>query len=97
MKTGCQPHEFAILYGILKARKDRVLVRTATGLDPLRLARIPSSLHAHGVLAYTALPSVPRELLARKPDGKDVVTEKLTGVVKESRETCEGEAEGPPS
>jgi hypothetical protein len=95
-KTGCQPHEYAILYGVLKAPKDTVLVRLGGSgtLQPLRRARIPASLHIHGVLAYIALPAVPEELLVRDSSGKTVVATKLAAAGREARETCEGEAEG---
>jgi hypothetical protein len=93
--TGCQPHEYAILYGVLTAPGDTVLVRVSGSLRPLRRVRIPASLHAHGVLAYIALPSLPSELLVRTPAGRTILTEKLTRRAREARETCEGEAEGP--
>lgn len=95
MRTGCQPHEYAILYGVLKAPTDTVLARSSGSLQPLRRVRIPASLHAHGVLAYIALPAVPSELLVRTPTGKTVFTERLAGRALETKETCEGEAEGP--
>ncbi len=95
VKTGCQPQEYTILYGVLKAPKDKVLARSPGGLQPLRRVRIPASLHVHGVLAYIALPAMPSELLVRTPAGKTVFTEKLAGRARELKETCEGEAEGP--
>jgi hypothetical protein len=95
LKTSCAPHEYAILYGVLKAPTDTVLVQSSGGLQPLRQVRIPASLHAHGALAYIALPAVPSELLVRTPTGKTVFTENLTGRARDTRETCEGEAEGP--
>jgi hypothetical protein len=94
MKTACEPHGYAILYGILKAPGDTVLVRGSGVLEPLRRARIPASLHVRGVLAYIALPAVPEELLVRTPTGKTVFTEKLAARAGEVKETCEGEAEG---
>jgi hypothetical protein len=95
MRTGCQPHEYAILYGVLKAPTDTVLARSSGSLQPLRRVRIPASLHVHGVLAYIALPAVPNELLVRTPTGKTIFTEKLAGRALTAKETCEGEAEGP--
>jgi hypothetical protein len=95
MRTGCQPHEYAILYGVLKAPTDTVLARSAGSLQPLRRVRIPASLHIHGVLAYIALPAVPSELLVRTPTGKTIFTEKLASRALTAKETCEGEAEGP--
>ena len=95
MEAGCRPHEYAILYGILKAPTDTVLARISGTLQPLRRKRIPARLHAHGVLAYIALPTVPSELLVRTPAGKTVFTEDLADRARETKETCEGEAEGP--
>lgn len=93
-ETGCQPHEYAILYGRLPNPKDTVLVRTGTGLRTLRRVPFPRGLHMHGVLAYIALSAVPSEVLLRNPAGKTVFTERLTHPAREVRETCEGEAEG---
>ena len=93
--AGCRPHEYAILYGVLKARTDTVLVRSSGSFRSLRHVRIPASLHVHGVLVYIALPAVPSELLVRTPNGKTVFTEKLADRARNARETCEGEAEGP--
>jgi hypothetical protein len=93
VKTGCQPHEYAILYGTLKDARDTVWARGPDGLRQLRRARIPASLHIHGLLTYTAGSSVPSELVVRAPDGKAVLARKLRGIAREARETCEGEAE----
>ena len=93
--TGCQPHEYAILYGVLKARTDTVLARSSGGLQQLRRVRIPASLHVHGVLAYIALPTMPSELLVRTPTAKTVFTENLAGQARTAKEACEAEAEGP--
>jgi len=95
MKTGCQPHEYAILYGVLKAPTDTVLARSSGSLQPLQRVRIPASLHVRGVLAYIALPALPSEVLVRTPTGKTVLTENLANRAREAKETCEGEAEGP--
>jgi hypothetical protein len=93
LNTGCEPHEYAIVYGVLKSPRDVVLVRVAGKLEPLRRVRIPAILHVHGVLAYAAVPAVPEELLVRAPSGRTVATQKLTGRARMIRETCEGEAE----
>lgn len=93
-ETGCQPAEYAIVYGLLTAPNDTVLARTATGLKPMHRVVIPKILHLHGVLAYIALSGFPTEILVRTPAGKTVFTEKLTRRAHEARETCEGEAEG---
>jgi hypothetical protein len=93
MATGCQPHEYAILYGILQAPGDTVLARSSGDLVPFRWARIPASLHVRGVLAYIALPGVPSEVLVRTPSGKTVFTEKLGSTARAEKEICEGETE----
>lgn len=93
MQAACRPHQYAILYGILKNARDTVWVRDSAGLTQLRRARIPASLHAHGVLAYAALPAVPSELVIRAPGGQTLNTRKLSAIARRARETCEGEAE----
>jgi len=93
LENGCQPAEFAIVYGLLNAPGDEVLARTASGLVTLRHVSIPPGLHAHGVLAYAALPGIPEEVLVRDPGGRTVFTEHLAAEAQEARETCEGEAE----
>lgn len=94
-ETGCRPHEYAILFGVLENARDTVWARGPAGLIQLRRARIPASLHAHGVLAYAAFPAVPSELVVRGRGGKTVQARKLTRIGREARETCEGEAEPP--
>lgn len=91
--TGCQPHEYAILYGLLRDPQDRVFVRGPDGLLPLRRARIPADLHVHGMLAYGALPSVPSEVVVRDSAGRTVLTASLSARARRAREVCEGEAE----
>ena len=94
MATGCQPHEYAILFGVLSAPADTVLARSSGSLQPFQRVRIPASLHVRGVLAYIPLAAVPSEVLVRTPTGKTVFTENLANRASEARETCEGEAEG---
>ncbi len=94
MTTGCQPHEYTILFGLLRAPTDTVLARSPGSLQPFQRVRIPAGLHAHGVLAYIALAAVPSEVLVRTPAGKTVLTENLAHRAREAKETCEGEAEG---
>ena len=93
LDKGCRPSEFAIVYGVLHAPRDVVLARTATGLVALAHVKIPAGLHARGVLAYVALPSVPEELVVRTPAGKTVATISLASAAHAAREVCEGEAE----
>lgn len=73
IKTGCQPHEYAILYGILKNAHDTVWARGPDGLTQLRRVRIPARLHQRGVLAYSATPSAPSELIVRAPGGRTLL------------------------
>jgi hypothetical protein len=94
IETGCLPHEYAILYGILKAPRDTVVARISGTLQPLRRAPIPTSLHAGGVLVYIVLPAIPSEVLVRTPGGKTVASEQLTTLARETSEKCQGEAEG---
>jgi hypothetical protein len=91
--TGCQPQPYAIVYGVLKARRDTVLARVAGRLVPLRKVPIPARLHAGGVLAYGAFAPMPTELLIRGPSGTSVSSENLGEAAKSATETCEGEAE----
>jgi hypothetical protein len=95
MQTGCSPHEWAILYGLLTVPGDVVLARSEGALQPFRRVPIPPSLHAHGVLAYIALPAVPTELLVRAPGGRRIFRESLARSSREKSEECAGEAEGP--
>jgi len=94
MTTGCQPHEYTILFGLLRAPADTVLARSPGSLQPFQRVRIPAGLHVRGVLAYIPLAAVPSEVLVRTPTGKTVFTENLAHRAREAKETCEGEAEG---
>ncbi len=94
LETGCQPSEFAIVYGLLREPGDVVLARTTTGLVPLRKVKIPKALHAGGVLVYAALPSVPQEVVVQTRTGRKVSATNLETKARDSREVCEGEAEG---
>ncbi len=92
--TSCKPHEYAILYGLLKAPRDTVLARVAGKLQPLARVTIPASFHADGVLVYVAAATVPSELLVRTPSGKTLVSESFGRRATEETEQCEGESEG---
>ena len=95
IRTGCEPHEFAIFYGILKASRDTVLVRESDGLDRLRRAKIPQACARMRCSSIWCCRQRPANSSVRKPDGKTIFAEKLVGVGREVTETCEGEAEGP--
>jgi hypothetical protein len=92
--AGCHPHEYSIFYGLLKQPRDTVLAKIAGKLVPVLRVRIPSSLHAGGLLVYLASVSRPEELMVRSPSGKIVASEDLSRAASEGRETCEGESEG---
>jgi hypothetical protein len=94
ISAGCHPHEYSIFYGLLKQPRDTVLAKIAGKLVPTLRVRIPSSLHAGGLLVYLASVSRPEEVLVRSPSGKIVVNKDLSRVAREGRETCEGESEG---
>jgi hypothetical protein len=95
LSTGCHPHEYSIVYGVLDAAHDTVEARVGTKLYRLHHVKIPQSLHVGPGLAYIALDGVPDKVIVRSPDGKIVQTEDLSTRAKETRETCEGESEEP--
>jgi hypothetical protein len=93
LEAGCSPHPYAIVFGRLKTSGATVLAQTASGLVPLRLAKIPAALHAKGVVVYGAFSSFPSELIVRAADGRTLLRESLTSRAKEETEFCEGYAE----
>jgi hypothetical protein len=58
----CQGRGDTIVFGLLRATRDRVLVRSSDGVAPARVVAIPAALHAGGALAYAALPGVLTEV-----------------------------------
>jgi hypothetical protein len=94
LKGECPPHEFAILYGVLKRPGASVLAREPSGLVALHTAPIPKRLHAGGVLAYAALATPPSELIVRRADGHILTDERLAALDREEAEYCAGYAEG---
>jgi hypothetical protein len=94
ISAACHPHEYSIFYGLLKQPRDTVLAKIAGKLVPVLDVRIPSSLHAGGLLVYLASGQRPEELIVRSPSGKIVMNEDLSRAAREGRETCEGESEG---
>jgi hypothetical protein len=90
----CQPHEFAIVYGILSAPGASVLARTPEGLVPLTNVPLASDLHSEGPLVYGAFSTLPSELVVRRGDGSTLYTESLAVRGKEEAEFCAGYAEG---
>lgn len=95
-ETGCDPHPYVILYSLLSAPADTVLLGTKGKLSAAHRVTIPTSLHAGGILIYAALPAGPSELVIRSPNGKTLSTEKLDQLTTETTETCQGEKEQRP-
>ena len=90
LRMECQPHEYAIIYGILAAPGATVLARTATGLVPLTTVVITPSLHSGGPLVYGVFSTLPSELVVLGSDGSTLYTESLAAKGKEEAEFCEG-------
>ncbi len=89
----CQPHQAAIVYGILSAPGDSVLARTSEGLVPLTSVVLASDLHAEGPLVYGVFSKVPLELVVRNSDGSTVYSESLVARANEETEFCAGYTE----
>jgi hypothetical protein len=89
--TGCEPHPYAIVYGLLKATHDTVRARVSGVLHPLRHVVLPASLHTKGVLVYIAAAAIPSELIVRSSDGQTIITEKFGKFEMERLEVCQGE------
>ena len=92
--TECQPHEYAILYGVLRAPGSSVLARTPAGLVPLSKVAIAADLHSEGPLVYGAFTTLPTELVVLGSDGSTIYTESLAAKGKEEAEYCAGYTEG---
>ncbi len=93
LSSGCWPHPYAILFGLVRNPADTVQARTAHGLVTLRRAPLPTALRAAGVLTYVALAEAPSEIIVDGPSGKALRVESLTRQAREASEVCEGEAE----
>ncbi len=93
--AGCHPHEYSIVFGLLKRPRDTALAQVAGKLVPMTRVRIPASLHMHGVLVYLASETRPERIVVRAPSGRVRMREDLRKQAVEQRETCEGESEGP--
>lgn len=52
----CQPHAGAVVFGLLRDPRDRVLVHSSAGAATAHVVPIPATLHAGGALAYAAVP-----------------------------------------
>jgi hypothetical protein len=90
-ETGCEPHPYEILFGLLRDPGEVVSANSAVGTVPLAAVALPPSLHTRGVLVYGAFSPPPMSLSLRKRTGTTVGSEPLE--TKELVERCEGEAE----
>jgi hypothetical protein len=86
----CQPHEFAIIYGILSAPGSSVMARTPAGLVPLTKVELAPNLHSEGPLVYGVFSALPSELVVLGSDGSTLYSESLAAKGKEEAEFCAG-------
>jgi hypothetical protein len=91
--TGCRPHAYDVVWGLLKPPGATVLVRVAGVLTPLPEHAIPSRLHAGGTLVYGAFSSPPTEVIVREASGRTRSRESLAELARQTNERCEGETE----
>lgn len=90
----CEPHPYAMLYGILASPGGSVEARTSAGLIPLAKVEIPAKLNSGGPLFYGVFASLPSELVVQRSDGSTLYSESLVARAKEEAEYCEGYVEG---
>jgi hypothetical protein len=91
---GCQPHQYDILYGVLKQPATRCWPEYPARCAHCDAPRFRRTSHAGGMLVYSASSTVPSELLVRNRVGRTIITEKLGRLGAEATDTCEGESEG---
>ena len=75
--TVCDHHPYAVVFGLLRATSDKVVVRRGHGATVLQHVLIPRALHARGVLVYAPLGGPPSELIVGQPDGKRVLDQRF--------------------
>lgn len=75
--VACSPRPYAVVFGLLRAPSDVVVVRHGKATTVLTHAPIPPALKAQGVLAYERLGGPPSELILRRPDGRRLRDDKL--------------------
>ena len=93
--SSCHPHEFAIVFGLLRHPRDAAFAEVAGKLVAMTPVHIPASLHMPGVLVYLASQGSAEEILVRSPSGQVQMRQDFRTQAIEQRETCEGESEGP--
>ncbi len=81
----CTPHPYGIIYGVLTAPRDEVLVRLGADLQPLRRVGIPASMRRHSVLVYGILGRAPDRLIVRAPGARTAVDENIDSIFAEKR------------
>ncbi len=91
----CSPHQYEIVYGVLRAPGATVIARAAGTTTPLTEVAIPAHLHAYGALVYAAFASPPEELTVTDAHGRTLVEEDLHSEAREETEYCEGRTEEP--
>lgn len=93
LSIGCNPHPYAILYGILAPPGKSVLARTPQGDVALNVVPVEPHLHAKGPLVYGVFRALPSELTVLGANGSTVYTENLQAKATEAAQFCEGYAE----
>jgi hypothetical protein len=94
LRDGCEPREWSIVYGMLKARGATVTATTPGGAVTLTTIPVPARLHLDGeILAYGAFAGVPSEVTVRDASGRVIARESLAKPATEHRAYCEGYAE----
>jgi hypothetical protein len=93
LSIGCNPHPYAILYGILAPPGKSVVARTLEGNVALNVVPVEPRLHAKGPLVYGVFSALPTELTVLGANGSTVYTENLQAKATEAAQFCEGYAE----
>lgn len=90
--TGCVPHPYVIVFGLLDKNKDTVLVRVRDRLVRLRHVTVPQYLSSGGSLVYSVFAVRPTELVIRAADGaplKDHLLESPSQACRQKGSTIE--------
>ncbi len=90
-ESGCAPHPWDIVFGLLEDAHDSVLAHTSAGPVALHAVRLPASLHAHGMFVYGVFSPPASAVTVRGPRGVPLGSEPLH--TRELIERCEGETE----